>query len=158
MRIFRFPSSFLLGIDRDGRALDRVVPSGTRSGDRTSEHAMTIEPASPRTSTEHVRLITSAAVVCLAGLAVAVGGAFLPLWQVNNSFDHRFPELPVTWWGVIDPDPHHGVLITSIMVAGVAAAVAISGALLTLTSRRRRPLFGPVAGTVAAVWLLELMA
>ena len=117
-----------------------------------------LAPRPTSTGGERVRLITAAAVVSLAGLAVAIWGAFLPLWEVNNSYDRRFPELPVTWWGVIDPDPRHGVLITSIMVAGVAAAVAVCVALLTLTARRRRAWFGPMLGTVATVWLLELMA
>jgi ABC-type Fe3+ transport system permease subunit len=107
---------------------------------------------------ERARRVTKAVVVCLAGLAVAIWGAFLPLWQVNNSFDRRFPEVPVTWWGVIDPDPHDGVLITSIMVAGVAALVAVCVALFTLTNERRRPWFGPMVGTTAVVWLLELAA
>ncbi len=107
---------------------------------------------------QRTRRLTKAAIVCLAGLAAAIWGAFLPLWQVNNSYDERFAELPVTWWGVIDPNPRNGVLITSIMVAGVAAAVAVCAAVFTLTSERRRRWFGPMVGTAAAVWLLELAA
>ncbi len=67
-------------------------------------------------------------------------------------------ELPVTWWGVVDPDPRGGLHLSSILVAAVPAAGAVFVAVLRLTSESRRRWFGPMVGVAAAVWLLEVVA